>query len=128
MHAAYVLLVALHACRLHICGAYEYMHAACEHKLVLRAPRFSAYVQHTSACMWICVTRISTLEFGQKMRAACVQHFVRVAYYISENFCVTYKKFFVAERAHCIQGYQVHKQIWDIPVGKVFAFEQHYKV
>jgi len=35
----------------HACSTW-----AGRHKLVLRAPRFSAYVQHTSACMWICVT------------------------------------------------------------------------
>ena len=96
MHAAYALLLVLHT-RLHICAAYEYMHAAWEHKLVLHAPRFSAYVQHTSACMWICLTRISTLEFGQKMRAACVQHFCKgnegqlnpenVLYYIVCQLC-----------------------------------------
>ena len=36
MHAAYVLLLVLHTCRLHIRAAYEYMRAAC--------------VQHTNAC------------------------------------------------------------------------------
>ena len=61
MHAAYVLLLVLHTCRLHIilCAAYEYINAACKqegNKLVLHAPRFSAYGQHTSACLWMCVT------------------------------------------------------------------------
>jgi len=60
MHAAYVLPLELHIGRLHICAAYAWVHACSmwvgRHKLVLRAPRFSGYVQHTSARMRICVT------------------------------------------------------------------------
>jgi len=70
MHAAYVLLLVLHTCRLHICAAYAWVHARSmwvgRHKLVLCAPRFSVYVQHTSACMWICVTWMQHARIWQK--------------------------------------------------------------
>jgi len=46
MQVAHMCCIWAHACSLW----------AGRHKLVLCAPRFSAYVQHTSAGMWICVT------------------------------------------------------------------------
>ena len=76
MHAAYVLLLVLHTCRLHICAPYEYMHAACEQEGTNWSCVHQDFLHstHLLACGYVSL-ECSTLEFDQKMRAECVQHF-----------------------------------------------------
>jgi len=90
-HAAYVLLLVLHTCRLHICAAYEHMHAACGQEGTNWSCVHQDFLHmcstHLLVCGYVsleCSTHLlvcgyvslecSTLEFGQKMRATCVQH------------------------------------------------------
>ena len=80
MHAAYVLLLVLYTCRLHICAAYEYMHAAYEQEGTNRSCVHQDFLHMRSTHLLVCgyvSLECSTLEFGQKMQAACVQHFCK---------------------------------------------------
>jgi len=80
LYAAYVLLLVLHACRLHIRAAYEYMHAAREQEGTNWSCVHQDFLHMCSTHLLVCgyvSLECSTLEFGQKMRAACVQHFCK---------------------------------------------------
>ena len=81
MHAAYVLLLVLHTCRLYMCAAYEYRHAAfeqedtnwsCVHQDFLHM----CSTHHLLVCGYVSL-ECSTIEFGQKMWVASVQHFCK---------------------------------------------------
>ena len=63
----YVLLLVLHTCRLHICAAYEDMHAACEQE----GTNWSCVHQDFLHRVYICAAHICLSVDMCHLNAAC---------------------------------------------------------